>query len=234
MNGLTKQHLRIISCVGEGCTHKEIAAELGYKRQTVSYHVTTIYKTLNMNRIEQLVRTALAFGLCSPLCLMLLLAPNAAAAQVFLTVSNPPSTVQLAWTPPVLSPTNAPVTFYRVYLGTGSGQYTTMTNVGNVTNITLVLPLRGATYFFAITATDSNGLQSPFSNEVNYYSPLPPSPPTQKPLTIITVMKSQKPDGVFADAGMNWSDTPDQPSAYYKLKIDKGMILAVTTPPVPR
>jgi hypothetical protein len=57
--------------LGEGCTHKEIGEELGIDTHTVSFHVGNIYQILRMNRIEQIVRLALAFGLCSPLCLVL-------------------------------------------------------------------------------------------------------------------------------------------------------------------
>jgi DNA-binding CsgD family transcriptional regulator len=70
-SGLTKTHLRVISCVGEGCTHKEIAYELGIKTKTASGHVGNVYRIMGMNRIEQIVRLAIAFGLCSPLCLLL-------------------------------------------------------------------------------------------------------------------------------------------------------------------
>jgi DNA-binding CsgD family transcriptional regulator len=70
-SGLTKTHLQVISCVGEGYTHKEIAHELGLQRKTVSFHVGNIYRIMRMNRIEQIVRLAIAFGLCSPLCVLL-------------------------------------------------------------------------------------------------------------------------------------------------------------------
>jgi hypothetical protein len=58
--------------VGEGYTHKEIAYELGIKTKTASGHVGNVYRIMGMNRIEQIVRLAIAFGLCSPLCLLLL------------------------------------------------------------------------------------------------------------------------------------------------------------------
>lgn len=222
--------MRILSCIGEGYTHKEIAHEFGVSIKTVGYHITSIYKILRMNSISQLVRIALAFGLCSPLCLMLLIAPRAAAAQPFLVVSNPSPVVQLAWSPPA----SGLVGFYKVYQGTNSGQYTTNFIVATgVTNLAVTLALRGVTYFFAETDVTPNGLESQFSNEISYTSPSPNAPPTQKPLTVLTVMKSTKPDGVFVDTGMNWSDTPDQPQTYYELKIDKGIALAAVSPPMP-
>lgn len=154
----------------------------------------------------------------------------AAGAQTFLVVSNPAPTVQLAWNPS----TGTGISTYKAYYGVGSGQYTNVANVGNVTNATITLPARGVTYFFAVTAVDSFGLESFFSNEVSFTPRNPPPPPTQKPLTVLTVMKSTAPDGVFADAGMNWSETPDQPQTYYKLKIDRGIALATTAPPMPK
>src|SRR5881394_2685337 len=70
-SGLNKTHLRVISCLGEGYTHKEIAHELGIKQNCVYFHIGNIYQIMRMNRVDQLVRLAIAFGLCSPLCLLL-------------------------------------------------------------------------------------------------------------------------------------------------------------------
>lgn len=157
------------------------------------------------------------------------IADLAGAQTPFLVVSNPSPSVQLAW-----NPTTTPgATNYTVYYGVGSGQYTNKVAVGIVTNSTVILPARGVTYFFAVTV-QVGGLESQFSNEVNFTPANPPAPPTQKPLTVITVMKSTTPTGVFVDSGMNWSDTPDQPQTYYKLRIDRGVMLSLATPPSPK
>lgn len=75
-----------------------------------------------------------------------------------------PSSVQLAWNP---SPDTS-VVGYRVHYGVATEQYTNSIVVGNVTSTTISGLVNGTTYFFAITAYDASGMQSPFSNEISY------------------------------------------------------------------
>jgi len=80
--------------------------------------------------------------------------------------------VTLSWYP---SPSTN-VTGYKVYFGLASRTYTTSIDVGNVTNATVTGLLAGTTYYFAVTAYDSAGLESDFSAEVSYTVPaLPPA-----------------------------------------------------------
>lgn len=220
--GLTPKQIEVLKAIGDGFNTKEIARKMNTSTKNVEYHRANLCNIFKVAGSVRLARIAIGFCLSS-LCLVCM----AAAAQPLLVVSNPPPVVQLAWSPSVGAAS------YSVYYGIGSGQYTNRTVVGNVTNATITLPARGVTFFFVATASDSTGLESPFSNEVSYSPRNPPAPPVQKPLTVITVMKSQTPTGAFADAGMNWSDTPDQPQTYYKLKIDKGIALSTATPPIP-
>ena len=221
--------MAVLKATGDGLRTKEIAERMNIKFKTVEYYRAQLMEIFpRLDSSVKLARLAIAFGI-STLCMMCM----AAAAQPFLVVSNPTPQVQLAWNPSTPAP-GMVISFYTIYWGVGSGQYTNAVNVGNVTNATVTLPARGVQFFFAVTATDPRALQSQFSNEVSYTAPSPPTPPAQKPLTVITVMKAPTPTGVFADTGMNWSDTPDQPSAYYKLKIDKGVMLSVAAPPVPK
>ena len=67
---------------------------------------------------------------------------------------------------------------YRVYHGIASRNYATTTDVGNVTDAIVSGLSPGATYFFAVTAYDTAGLESLFSDEVSYTVPLPNQPPT--------------------------------------------------------
>ena len=71
--------------------------------------------------------------------------------------------VTLAWD---ASP-SAAVAGYRVYYGTNSRAYSYVTNAGLALNQSLALPYR-ARWFFAATAYDSNGLESDYSNEVEW------------------------------------------------------------------
>jgi hypothetical protein len=58
---------------------------------------------------------------------------------------------------------------YKVYYGTGSGNYDWVLDVGNVTSITLTDLSEGFTYYFVVTAYDNSdpSLESTYSNEVS-------------------------------------------------------------------
>jgi len=77
------------------------------------------------------------------------------------------SSVTLAWDP---SP-NPVVVGYKLYQGVASRTYTITNDVGNATRATTGLLLPGSTYYFAVTAYDTNHLESPFSGEISYAVP---------------------------------------------------------------
>jgi len=78
--------------------------------------------------------------------------------------------VRLAWD---ASPSPA-VIGYRIHFGTNAGNYSFVTNVGLVRTQTVVVPHTGR-WFFAATAVDANGIESPFSNQVQWEAkPTPP------------------------------------------------------------
>jgi hypothetical protein len=60
------------------------------------------------------------------------------------------------------------VSGYRIYYGTTSGNYSASNLLGNVTGITVAGLAAGVTYFFAVTAYDTNGLEGAFSTEVSF------------------------------------------------------------------
>jgi hypothetical protein len=60
---------------------------------------------------------------------------------------------------------------YRLYYGTVSGEYTEMVDVGTSTTASLPSLPVGATYFFAVTAYNADGLESQFSNEASFTQP---------------------------------------------------------------
>lgn len=90
------------------------------------------------------------------------------------------SNVTLAWDP---SPATD-VAGYRLYAGLLSQTYTVMVDVGNATTGTLSNLLAGTTYYFAVTAYDVAGLESPFSGEIAYTVPLPVTPPATLSLSL--------------------------------------------------
>src|SRR6478609_7004855 len=71
--------------------------------------------------------------------------------------------VRLAWD---ASP-SPDVVGYRIHFGTNAGNYSFVTNVGLVRTQTVVLPHTGR-WFFAATAVDANGIESSFSNQVQW------------------------------------------------------------------
>jgi hypothetical protein len=87
--------------------------------------------------------------------------------------------VTLAWNPN--SETN--LAGYYVYQGTTTGQYPQRTNVGLATTHTLTNLARGLTYYWAVTAYNTTGLESDPSKEVSYQVPKPPDPPQNLRIT---------------------------------------------------
>jgi hypothetical protein len=71
--------------------------------------------------------------------------------------------VTLAWD----ASSSPGITHYRLHYGTNAGQYTFTTNVGLVLTKRIALPHSGR-WFFAATAVDANGLESQFSNAVQW------------------------------------------------------------------
>jgi hypothetical protein len=90
------------------------------------------------------------------------------------TPSPTPSgdSVTLAWNAdsqtsnPATNPTG-----YRLHFGTSSGNYTQTQDVGNATSGTVSSLTSGTTYYFAVTAYNAGGVDSPFSNQVSFKAP---------------------------------------------------------------
>jgi hypothetical protein len=70
--------------------------------------------------------------------------------------------VSLAWDASV----SENISGYKVYIGNASQTYNAPTTIGNVTTYT-VTGLSNGTYYFAVTAFDTAGNESGFSNEVS-------------------------------------------------------------------
>ena len=91
------------------------------------------------------------------------------------------ATVTLLW-----NPNHEPnIVGYWLYYGTSSQTYTEEVHAGNSTTVTVSGLSGGTVYFFAVTAYNTAGVESTFSNEVAYAPPSqtpPPSPgPTSTP-----------------------------------------------------
>ncbi len=95
------------------------------------------------------------------------LSPNSASVSVTTPPSAPSNSAGLAWDS-VAAPN---LSGYRVYFGTAPGTYLQSLgqgiSVGNVTTYTMTGLASGTQYYFAVTAFDTLGQESPYSNEVS-------------------------------------------------------------------
>ena len=80
--------------------------------------------------------------------------------------------VTLSWTAPVTNQDGTPLTdlsYYTIYYGPESGNYTETVDVNNAGTTTYVLEsLVPDTYYFAITASNNAGIESGYSDETVY------------------------------------------------------------------
>jgi hypothetical protein len=68
--------------------------------------------------------------------------------------------------------TEPDVVGYRVHYGVASRTYTQILDVGNSTTATITNLLPGTTYYFALTAYNTLGLQSVYTGELVYSVPM--------------------------------------------------------------
>jgi hypothetical protein len=76
----------------------------------------------------------------------------------------------LSWDAPTTNADGTPLADlagYKVYNGTGTGSYTQTIDVGNALSYTVTNLTDGIIYYFAVTAYDTSGNESGFSNEVS-------------------------------------------------------------------
>jgi hypothetical protein len=90
------------------------------------------------------------------------------------------ASVTLAWNPSV----DPRIAGYYLYQGTASHNYTQQIDEGNVTQATVTGLTPGLTYYFAVSAYDTIGLESMLSPEISYTPPLSP------PAITLTVAKN--------------------------------------------
>lgn len=79
------------------------------------------------------------------------------------------ATATLSWGVPTTNSDGTPLTDligYKIYYGTSSKNYTIMIDVGNVTTYA-INNLSSGTYFFAVTAYNTQKIESNYSNEVS-------------------------------------------------------------------
>ena len=95
------------------------------------------------------------------------------------------ATVQVTWNPN----TEPDLAGYRLYVGEASGQYGEPVDVGNVTgHVMEITPQHGATYYFALTAYDTSGNESGYSDEATCF--VPDSGAPEKPTGLRAIIQA--------------------------------------------
>jgi len=145
---------------------------VGERHLNQSYHQQDHFKFYLMRTIQtlkhldatlRLACVSISAGRCALWAVWL---SGAMAVMSPSSVSGTQS-VTLAW-----NPVNSPnVAGYNLYYGPASGNYTNITSVGNVTNVTISGLTEGATYYFATTTLSTSGLESTYSSEISYTVP---------------------------------------------------------------
>jgi hypothetical protein len=82
--------------------------------------------------------------------------------------------VQLSWEAPSTNADGTPLTDlagYKLYYGQSSGNYEFALDIGDLTTETLSGLEAGQTYYFVVTAYDTSGNESTFSNEATAVIP---------------------------------------------------------------
>jgi hypothetical protein len=82
-------------------------------------------------------------------------------------VATATGSATLSWTPPTQNTDGSALTnlaSYRVYWGTSQGNYTNSTTISSGLSSFVVEPLTPATWYFALTAVNSAGSESSYSN----------------------------------------------------------------------
>ena len=97
-----------------------------------------------------------------------------AFAVITLSISSPygayGAQATLTWNAPATNTDGTPLTDlsgYKIYYGTASGNYSQTIDVGGITSSTVSNLTDGTTYYFAMTAYDTSGNESAYSNEVS-------------------------------------------------------------------
>ncbi|HEX7081027.1 MAG TPA: putative Ig domain-containing protein [Gammaproteobacteria bacterium] len=84
-------------------------------------------------------------------------------------VTTAVGTATLSWLPPTEKTDGSPLELagYKIYWGTASRSYSHVEEVGAGTATYVIENLTPATWYFAVTAVDSEGLESDYSNEAS-------------------------------------------------------------------
>ena len=139
--------------------------------------------------------------------------------------------VTLSWTPPLVNNDGTPLNDlagYVLYYGLESGNYTNSIDIGNVTTYQLYSLPERTTYYFTVTAYDTSGNESGYSNQVARYIPPSSDTPDTPSSDPGAVYQSKLPDNYYfahtrgrdVDAG---SGGDDDHTGIYFFEVDPAL-----------
>jgi len=165
---LPPQVLKVFEGIRSGLSNKEIGNKLGIAERTVKYHASDVFKrTGARGRVELVKRFGYAL-------IMLLAFAGFSQAQ---TKTSKPFQIQvghvvtLSWTA-----STSTVASYNIYSAAVSGgPYQKMGSISSGVCCTYIdlNTIAGNTYYFVVTAVDSAGNESAYSNETSAVIPTP-------------------------------------------------------------
>lgn len=157
---LPPQTLEAFKLMRAGLSNKEVANKMNISIRTAKFHASEIFKRVGLqSRVELLKRFGyallmlLAFAVCSP--------AQTQTSKPFSIQVGP--VVTLSWTA-----STSVVASYNIYSGSVSGgPYQKIGSIDAGTCCTYIdlNTISGNTYYFVVTAVDSSGNESAFSNE---------------------------------------------------------------------
>jgi hypothetical protein len=114
---------------------------------------------------SQGLATAIAPGMTT----MTAISGSVSSTTAFTVTAASPGTATLTWDAPTTYTDGTPattITGYRIYYGTAPGSYSKIIDTGNATTWTITGLASGA-WYFVVTAYDSFGMESDYSNELS-------------------------------------------------------------------
>jgi hypothetical protein len=165
---LPPQVLKVFEGVRQGLSNKEIGNKLGIAERTVKYNMSEIFKRTGISDRVQLLKR---FGYA---LIMFLVLAVASPAQ---TKTSKPFQIQvghvvtLSW-----AASTSTVASYSIYSSnTSGGPYFKIGSINSGVCCTYIdlNTIAGNTYYFVVTAVDSAGNESAYSNETSAVIPTP-------------------------------------------------------------
>lgn len=165
---LPPQTLRVFEMVRKGLQNKEIAHHLNIAERTVKFHMSEIFRRSALQTRFEVIKK---FG-----CTLLLLLAFTLSASAQTQTSKPFSiqvghVVTLTWTA-----STSVVASYNIYSSaTSGGPYQKIGSISASSCCSYLdfNAIAGNTYYFVVTAVDSTGNESGYSNEARAVIPTP-------------------------------------------------------------